>query len=211
MKKNKKTYEQLQMLTNDELCMDIETGEVTIVNNGTKNTDKDLKNGTKMISDMISNTDFNCQIERQYIEDNGCYVNYTDDGAIITMNDWAEEDGNWAYEVSDGNGGRQYEYHKDVSYIILGHELIYATHYMNGNLADSSRVVYNRTDVGIIKNVRGDLNVSEEYNTVGLPHIVEYPNPNGGLAIRRFYLPYPGVLSENELRLENGLNKRIAY
>ena len=211
-----RSFDQLQALTNDELTYDKETGIVTIVNTGTMNTDKTLTAGSKMVSDMIGNNDFDCQIQREYVENDGCYVDYLDGGAIVRMNDWDEEGGNWGYMVSDGNGGSVWQDHKDVAHILLGHELIHATHHMNGTLADPSRTVYRYTNKGLVMddryNANGDkLNISEEYNTVGLAHVVEFPNPNGVYAFRRFYLPWPGSLTENTLRAEQGLNKRTAY
>ncbi|MBU5451519.1 RHS repeat-associated core domain-containing protein, partial [Acetivibrio sp. MSJd-27] len=211
-----KSFNQLQMLTNDELYMDPETGIVTIISKGTMNTDKMLTAGSKMVSDLIANDNFDCQIQREYVNNDGCYVDYIDDGAIVRMNDWAEEGGNWFYEVSDGKGGVTSDDHKAVAHIVLGHELIHATHHMNGTLADPSRTVYHNTNNGLIADIRYDnngnrLNISEEYNTVGLYHIVGYPNPVGSSMIYRFYIPWPNSLTENTLRAEQGLNKRIAY
>ena len=207
----KKSLEQLQMLTNDELYMDPETGVVTIVENGNMNIDKTLIIGSEMIFNMINNSEFDGQIQRSYLENNGCWVEYTDGGAIITMNDWAEEGGNWFYEVSNEKGEIIYEDHQNVSYIILGHELIHATHHMNDTVADSSRVVYRYTDEGLVADIRNDMNMSEEYNTTGLYHVVELPNPNGDMAIRKFHIPWPGSFTENALRAEHGLRNRVAY
>ena len=67
-RKKQKSFNQLQLLTNDELYMDSETGVVTITNSGTMNTDKELTKGTKMISDLITNDEYNCKITRDYIE-----------------------------------------------------------------------------------------------------------------------------------------------
>ena len=127
------------------------------------------------------------------------------------MNDWAEAGDNWFYEVSDGAGGTAYDDHRDVAHILLGHELIHATHHMNGTLADPSRTVYRYTNTGLAVDIRGDLNISEEYNTVGLYHVVEYPAVGNGSAIRRFYIPWKGALTENTLRAEQGLTNRTAY
>lgn len=164
-----------------------------------------------MVSDLIANDDFNAKIERINAKNDGCYVWYEDGGATVQMNDWAEEGGNWFYEVSDGNGGTAYDDHKDVAHIVLGHELIHATHHMNGTLADSSRTVYRHTNKGLAIDIRGNLNVSEEYNTVGLYYVVEYPAVGNEIPTRKFYVPLPGSLTENTLRAEHGLAKRMAY
>ena len=208
---NQKSLEQLQMLTNDELSLDVETGVVSILNTNTENTDKNLVLGTQMIADMVNNNDFELSIQRIYQENTGCWVNYTENGAVVTMNDWDEEGGNWYYEVSDENGNLMFEDHKDVAHIILGHEIIHATHHMNGTTADRTRTVYRYVDTELVEDRRGLLNVSEEYNTTGLYYIVETPNPNGALAIRKFYVPRPGTLTENALRAEQGLKRRTAY
>lgn len=82
---------------------------------------------------------------------------------------------------------------------------------MNATLADPARTVYRYTNTGLEVDIRGDLNVSEEYNTVGLYHVVEFPANDEGFNYRRFYIPLPGALTENTLRAEHGLNSRIAY
>lgn len=82
---------------------------------------------------------------------------------------------------------------------------------MNGTLADPSRTVYSYTNTGLAVDIREDLNASDEYNTVGLYHVVEYPAVGNGIAIRRFYIPLPGSLNENTLRAEHGLTNRTAY
>ncbi len=84
--------------------MDSETGVVTITNSGTMNTDKELTKGTKMISDLITNDEYNCKITRDYIENEGCKIRYYDSSSVIIMNTWDEIGGNWRYCVSNGKG-----------------------------------------------------------------------------------------------------------
>lgn len=67
------------------------------------------------------------------------------------------------------------------------------------------------TESGLVADIRGGLNMAEEYNTVGLHHIVEYATNSAGIAIRRIYMPWPGSLTENTLRAEHGLTERKAY
>ena len=155
-----KTLEQLQMLTNDELEIDAKDGKtVIIVSNGTMNTDKTLTLGTTMISDIINNENFITEINREYTKNSGCeYNNANSNGIVITMNDWCEEGGKWGYQVSDGNGGTMFEDHKNVSHIVLGHELIHATHYMNGTVPSLSRTVYHYTDNGLESDIRNNQN-----------------------------------------------------
>ena len=207
-----KSLAQLQMLTNNELMYDSETGRVTIRKYGAANSGKTLTAGTKLVADAINNNDFEVSIERIYEEDDGCYCYYSDDGksATIQMNDWSEMDENWGYIVSDGDNGYKWERHGDVAYILLGHELIHATHYMNGSLADPLINVYRYTDTGaVLDDCRW--NVFEEYVTTGLPCIVELPANSSGVSVRRFYIPFPNSLNENTLRVEQGLSQRLVY
>ena len=206
-----RSFNQLQALTNDELSYDKETGNVTIVSTGTINTDRTLKAGSKLVSDLIANDDFNVTIVRINVEYDGCYVWYEDGGATVEMNDWAEAGDKWFYEVSDGKGGTTYDDHKDVAHIILGHELIHATHHMNGTIANPLGTVYRYTSTGLMADIRGDLNMQEEYKTVGLFHVVAYPTHIGSITLPMFYIPWLGSLTENALRAEQGLSRRTAY
>ena len=215
-----KSFNQLQMLTNNKLYMDSNTGVVSIVE-GSMNTDKTLTAGTKMIADMIGNENFDGQIQRTYLKDNGCWANFTKDGAIITMNDWAEEGGNWFYEVSNGKGGTTYDDHKDVAHIILGHELIHATHHMNGTIPSNANLIYyidGSNKVGIDINMT--LNINEEYSTVGLIYYVPASilvKPDANKVINSWIRKTPLVsilpfkITENTLRAEQGLARRTAY
>ena len=191
--------------------MDSETGVVTITNSGTMNTDKELTKGTKMISDLITNDEYNCKITRDYIENEGCKIRYYDSSSVIIMNTWDEIGGNWRYCVYNGKGGDTFQTHGDVAYILLGHELIHAIHHMNDTLSDMSKTVYRYIGSELVADIRENLSVSEEYNTVGLAHIVEYSNFQNGHTYRRFYLPMPGALTENALRTEQKLTLRTAY
>lgn len=201
------------MLTNDELYMDPKTGVVTIINNGTMNMDKTLTASSKIVSDMIDNDDFNGQIQRTYLKDNGCWVDYTDDGAIITMNDWTEEGENWFYEVSDEKGGITYDDHKNVAHIILGHELIHATHHMNGTMPMNVNLIFHLKEFKTVVHYDKNLNLAEEYNTVGLTYfapvlLLMRPDLNNILGV---HIPSSFMVSENILRSEQGLAKRTAY
>ena len=206
-----KSFGQLQALTNDELNLDSDTGIITITNTGNMNTDKKLTAGSKMVGDLIANDSVTVSIDRIYEKNDGCYCYQSSDSEItVAMNDWDEDGGNWGYMVSDGNGGSVFEDHADVAHIILGHELIHATHYINGTEASPSKIVYRYTNNGLVADIRGELNMAEEYGTVGLSHVVEYPAV-AGVGVRRLYIPWPGSLNENTLRAEQMLTKRTEY
>jgi len=75
-------------------------------------------------------------------------------------------------------------------------ELIHATHHTNGTVADASRKVYRYVDYKLTRDKRNGLNMSEEYNTVGLHHIIEFNYPNTGIITRKFYVPSSNALTE---------------
>ena len=85
------------------------------------------------------------------------------------------------------------------AYIVFGHELIHSWREIKGvNIPDKSIV-------GLIPKDAPQLWPQEELQTMG----INYTDVNGN-AIRD-YSSYMGIISENGLRLENGLNVRISY
>ena len=190
-----KSFNQLQMLTNNKLYMDSNTEVVSIVE-ASMNTDKTLTAGTKMIADMIGNENFDGQIQRTYLKDNGCWVDFT-------------------------KGGTTYDDHKDVAHIILGHELIHATHHMNGTIPSNANLIYyidGSNKVGIDINMT--LNINEEYSTIGLIYYVPASilvKSDANKVINSWIRKTPLVsilpfkITENTLRAEQGLARRTAY
>jgi len=85
------------------------------------------------------------------------------------------------------------------AYIEFGHELIHSWRDIRGIINTSE------TDVGLIPHDAPELWPVEELQTVGINYTDAAGNP------LRTYDSYVGTISENGLRLENGLNVRISY
>lgn len=84
-------------------------------------------------------------------------------------------------------------------YIVFGHELVHAWRDVKGLDIPS------REGIGLIPKDAPQLWREEELQTMGINYTDEFGNP-----IRR-YNSYIGIISENGLRLENNLNRRISY
>ena len=83
-------------------------------------------------------------------------------------------------------------------FVHFGHELIHAWRDINGLF------VYSWDEVGLIPYDAPQLWREEELQTMGINYTVD------GVAVRN-YSTYNGIISENGLRLENGLNTRVSY
>lgn len=84
-------------------------------------------------------------------------------------------------------------------YIVFGHELVHAWRDVKGLDIPS------REGIGLIPKDAPQLWREEELQTMGINYTDEFGN-----SIRR-YNSYIGIISENGLRLENNLNRRISY
>ena len=84
-------------------------------------------------------------------------------------------------------------------YIVFGHELVHAWRAVKGLDIPS------REEIGLIPKDAPQLWREEELQTMGINYTDEFGNP-----IRR-YNSYIGIISENGLRLENNLNRKISY
>lgn len=84
------------------------------------------------------------------------------------------------------------------NYIHFGHELIHAWRDINGLFVNSW------DEVGFIPYDNPRIWREEELQTMGINYTV------GDVAVRN-YATYNGIISENGLRLENGLNTRVSY
>ena len=85
------------------------------------------------------------------------------------------------------------------AYIVFGHELIHSWRDIKGLDVPS------RANVGLIPQDSPQLWREEELQTMGINYTDVYGKP------LRNYDSYVGIISENGLRLENGLNERISY
>mgnify|MGYP004507654901 CR=1 FL=1 len=213
------SFSQLQKLTDDTLTYDSSTGWVTIE---TFSTNVLRPDGTKLVSDLILNNEFELTISRFSNEYDGCYTDYGTNGALIRMNDWAEKAGyDWYYMVWEGDNKLKFdestktfsskghvkaEPHGEVAYIILGHELVHATHHMNNDFPSDSLPVryFNKATLSFEDDYGEMFNRAEEYRTTG----ISYRLPNSSNPYKTYR---PEGITENSLRAENGLRMRIIY
>jgi RHS repeat-associated protein len=180
--------EQMQKLTNDKLEV-LHNGEVRIVEYGIMNTSGNLPTGTKLISSLIE--DEHCtSIDRYSVFKNRAVFpaeasNGTGSDTKVLVNFYKKYD----LLVKDKKSGLSVV-EESPSYINLGHELIHAYHTVNGVKKkddDYSEYVYKDTNGRKFRTSQR----TEELETVGI---------KGG-----------SPFTENMLRDEHGINKRIKY
>ena len=188
----------LDELSGNSLELEYQDGEILI------NKTYDTKNhvGQTLVSELI-NSGETVNINAGILDPNGGinskWPAFTDpNGAIqiyIDPNDVLGNGTLYTY-VEDSNGNIEKEAFQQ--YIILGHELIHAWREING-LFD-----YNE-EQGFIPYDGNMSAAAEEYKTMG----INYTDAAGNLM--RNYSSYNGTITENGLRLENGLNVRVSY
>ncbi len=181
---------QLQKLTNDKLGVRRSDGMVIILSRGTRNRDKKLVNGTRLVSELINHersmdirpsADNSREHDRYQMDalngkgtDVSIYYNMRQNPTVLTRN---PKTGKIKEEAIP-------------SHIVLGHELIHGHRSMNGKAVyweNRSDYTY-KTENGNIMKTEAE---TEELETVG---------------IRGNY-----THTENKLRKEQDLNKRIEY
>ena len=184
---------QMQKLTNDKLGMKRNTGEIIIMNRGTKNQNRNLKIGSSLISSVISNehtttiglTTNSSHAHRIYRLD---AINGKGTDTQIWYN---IEEKPFVLTKDEGTG----KIYKEAipSQIVLGHELIHGLRNMNGTGRHwNIRKEYKYTDTQ--GGVWRDTKKLEELETVGI--ISDERNKE---------------YTENNLRKEQHLNIRIEY
>lgn len=184
---------QMQKLTNDKLGMKRNTGEIIIMNRGTKNQNRNLKIGSSLISSVISNehtttiglTTNSSHAHRIYRLD---AINGKGTDTQIWYN---IEEKPFVLTKDEGTG----KIYKEAipSQIVLGHELIHGLRNMNGTGRHwNIRKDYKYTDTQ--GGVWRDTKKLEELETVGI--ISDERNKE---------------YTENNLRKEQHLNIRIEY
>ena len=184
---------QMQKLTNDKLGMKRNTGEIIIMNRGTKNQNRNLKIGSSLISSVISNehtttiglTTNSSHAHRIYRLD---AINGKGTDTQIWYN---IEEKPFVLTKDEGTG----KIYKEAipSQIVLGHELIHGLRNMNGTGRHwNIRKGYKYTDTQ--GGVWRDTKKLEELETVGI--ISDERNKE---------------YTENNLRKEQHLNIRIEY
>ena len=182
----------LQKLTNDNLFVDRKTGEVTIGGKRWDNRNKKLNVGTSLLRDVI-NHERTTKIKIDEEKDKDYYhSNCPQDASngkgtdgIIYLNPSLSV----SAKVQDSKTGNTIEENMPMK-IIVGHELIHANSAMNGNAPKE-----NEKSSYVYKDVDGELyrteTYTEELETVGIKGNKKY--------------------TENKLRQEHGLNKRVVY
>ena len=184
---------QMQKLTNDKLGMKRNTGEIIIMNRGSKNLNRNLKTGSSLISSVISNehtatiglTTNSSHAHRVYRLD---AINGKGTDTQIWYNIEVRP-----FVLTKDEGTGKINKEAIPSQIVLGHELIHGLRSMNGTGRHSDiRKEYKYTDTqGGVWSYREK---QEELETVGI--LSDERN--------REY-------TENNLRKEQHLNIRIKY
>ena len=184
------TLTYLQMLTNDKLGVK-QNGDVIIMSKGTKNSNKELKIGTNLISSTIHD-----KHKMTIIPENGINDHETDTyrkdatngkGTDVTV--YFDSTYKPSILTSDKITGKSV-FQSIAPDIALGHEIIHGNHSMKGqavNPDSENRYNYKRSD-GTIWQTSDS---TEELETVGIIGNSKY--------------------TENKLRKEQGLNERIKY
>ena len=181
---------QMQKLTNDKLGVRRSTGEVIIMRHGTKNIDKKLSVGTNLISDIINNKHTMKmklgEISRETPKYRLDAINGKGSDSSIEYNN-----NNSPYVLTENKKTGKAQNEKMFSHIVLGHEMIHGYRTMEGSAKSRGQT----TDYQYI-DVKGEEwkvhNESmEELETVGITGDYKY--------------------TENKLREEQDINKRIKY
>ena len=181
---------QLQKLTNDKLGVRRSDGMVVILSRGTRNLDKELVNGTRLVSELINHersmdirpsADNSREHDRYQMDalngkgtDVYVYYNMKQNPLVLTRN---PETGKIKEEAIP-------------SHIVLGHELIHGHRSMNGKAVSiEKKSEYTYKDERGVTWKTSEKN--EELETTGIKGKYKY--------------------TENKLREEQELNKRIKY
>ena len=182
----------LQKLTNDNLIVNKKTGEVTIEGKRWGNRHKKLNVGTSLLRDVISNKHTTRMQIGEEKDRNRYHPTYRKDASngkgtdgYINLNPSQSVDA----KVQDPKTEKTIEENMPME-MIVGHELIHANSAMNGNAKSEDYVSsYSYRDVdGEMYRVQES---TDELETVGLKGNKKY--------------------TENKLRQEHGLYKRVVY
>ena len=182
----------LQRLTNDNLSVNKKTGEVTIRGKRWDNRNKKLNVGTALIRDVINHkrtTKIQIGEEEGVNRYHATYRRDQSNGkgtdGYINLNFSQPVD----LTVEDSKTGKTIKEHAPME-ITIGHELIHAYYAINGNAS-----YYDESSSYIFKDIDGfkykAKELTEELKTVGLRGNRKY--------------------TENKLRKEHKLNKRVKY
>ena len=206
------TMTEMQMITDDILEYDKESGKISIsaYGNGSK------INGTKLLREQIESTTFNLSIQRNGLKNDGSA--YSSEiiskklgkEATVNMNDSV----NAVTQVLVSVDGKS-TYENTASFIILAHELIHTYHVMNKTINEErlgERLYRNDSGILCMETSGGkSLYADEEFETVGLGYRTLWKGRDP-LAINPFWCRSTfNSITENALRDEHNMNRRIAY
>ena len=188
---NRKLYATLQKLTDDELQID-DNGIVTIKTSAGENSAH--QKGTELVRRIIySGNTINVTTKNSGKSSfeptmSTVYINYED------MYD--------TYPTYDGDGTNRSHGEGVRDFILLGHELIHAEHYLRGPFDTTTPT----TNTYVRRNgeVVNEEDLFEELRTVGPIEWEERHN-------RRYRDRYTGDITENDLRWEHGIALRSGY
>ena len=180
----------MQALTNDKLGVK-QNGQVVILSSNSRNKNRNLKVGTGLISSMISNKEHTATIS--FGEKNNHHAQYRQDasngkGTDVSISFNPSKD---VIVLTEDREAGKSVYEKMSPIIVLGHELVHGNRAMNGEASpkdNMSSYIFKDTygDYYRVNNVK-----TEELETVGISGDYKY--------------------TENKLRKEHNLNKRIQY
>ena len=209
-----KSFEELQALTDDTLIYDEESGVVTIYKYG----EGDKVTGTKLVRELIENENFDLKIQRNGYTKEGVKIGTQimrgdDKGALVNMNDEFNNNPSIYYLVYNEDGTTSLESMKDTpSFIILGHELIHAYHYMTGTFNHGKGGLRFYVYEGVLyqESIPTYRN-NDEFETIGLGYVSPTKMTNSK-SICKYYIPsHQNVITENTLRSEHGIRLRAAH
>ena len=193
-----KITQAIQDLTDDELAYNEETGTVDII----QMHDGDKKVGTRLIRELIQ-TRKKVTIE---LTTNEKIKNTTQSKNIYLDSEYAP------VSISTINENGEILQEVIPLSILIGHELIHAWRNIN-NTSIRDGVYGLRASPSMYGGTRMEYSKEEEFQTVGLKYF-RYRTTNSGLLnSNQSYFWYPGEndITENMLRMEQGLNLRVAY
>ena len=186
----------LREVSGNSLEFEYKDGQINI----TKTYDTDHHVGQTLVSDLINSKE---EVNVNIGVDKGGRTNISWPAERNTpMQIFIDPDNTTGSEVfltytQDSYGNVLLE--ESPAYIEFGHELIHSWRDIRGIINTSE------TDVGLIPHDAPELWPVEELQTMGINYTDAAGNP------LRTYDSYVGTISENGLRLENGLNVRISY
>lgn len=189
---DKKLFYTLQKLSDDILQMD-DNGRVTIQYSAGE--DSAHKNGTELVRRII----YNAETINVTQKDSGT-SGFDSVMAKVSIN---FKNTNTTLPTYNGDGSGRSHGEGIQDFIILGHELIHAEHFLRGTYDTTATTTnYYRNHNGILKTEHNEQ--YEEIRTVGP---IAWEEGHG----RRYRDKYTGDITENDLRWEHGIRMRSGY